>query len=776
MSDKKVVRKSKKGKSVGKIKAQTRENRTGGRNRPKRGKLMGSQVAKERVSHLGDQVKKAKMIAQAEGARGVDPRSSGLAPANALGGMAMPQLDHSVDILATPNINAIQSLCLGPVLAAIKKGWLSQFGAQNGSITAYSAWTYLIQSIISCSQGTYPTIQSAPEWYWQICDAIKPKTVPFKTGSASYKMSPAGPLDFVPNSTWAYSAGNAWLVFGTPDTTTLINGMPVIVPTIYNPANGFAALQSMFDFFPESLMCSRAGATKVPYLSDDVSAFSGCYSEWGFDAAGINGLAASISSEVKIQSPLLAKLCSYDNLRGYADIRKSSGSPIYTIQRMMEMTDYKQLHNKGSPIFKYYNFDRYFEILSLAIGCAMAVMKTAQIGTGPVVCPLTPQQVQILLRQAILPLFANEMAQDLVLDDQTGLTPFATTLNGYASPGSNMLLPSFLVEAIRSVMRKTIQTSAQFDNYQLDYVPVLCRSYDVLQLNNYTWDNGNEKVYTDDPAEIPVNLIDMSCNVQNVGQQFLLPECGANFEKLEEWNQFMKDIEAAIAGTSEVGSEKGITCLSSIFFSDFSCQSNPPGIDVGPLPPQGKQHKVIATTNSELKKQVSKKQVKELGTARKMRVKQTPEPGPGSGYYTGVNIVSTATNVAENGPEWKYQRLIPHAYNYSWGEGDSFVSRRQVFQSEAFKIAHTTQAIYDGPNGDVRDLGQSLFQLHLAAAHLCVRGQLSAESEVERDIRVMGEAGRGGFLSSIAGFLAEDVFGVKGGKAFANQIGNLVGL
>lgn len=734
-------------------------------------KKKGAPQDAEDLRHLRASVKKAKMIAQVEGQRGVDPRSSGLTPPDALGALALPQLDHSVDVTGIPDINAIQMLALGPVLAAIKKGWLAQgqSGGVTGAETAFNAWTQLIQAFLNTMQGAFPTVQSAPEWFWQICDAIKPKTVPFKTADASYKMQNIAPLDFVPNSVCSYGSQPNFLVFGIPDASTLVNGMPVLIPVTWGASLGPNALQALFDFFPETLMCKRSGAVQVPFLQKDVSAYAGCYSEWGYDKAGINGIATSLTSEVKITSPILSKLCVYGSERGYTDERRSSGSATYVLPRIMEFTEYRQFHNKAAPIIKMYNFDEYFEILALAVGRALQVANTSSIGTAPLICPLTSQEVQILLRQAMLPSFCNEMAQDLVSQDTVSLTPFSTCINGYAAAGSDMLLPSFLVEMIRATGRKIVQMSAEYPNYQVDFLPVLARSNDISQLGNYNWD-ATHAVFTENPLEEPVNIIDMSCNPANAGQKFLLAECAVNIEKREEWNQFVHQLESVFAGISPIGTEKGISCLSTLFFSDFCNLSGFDQLPNTPQPPQGKKGNILA-------KQHSKKQVMEFGTPRKLAVKTTPVPVPGpSEYYQKLNIIHTSTSIAENGVEWKYQKVMPHAFNFAWGDPDSFVSRRQVFNHEGFKISHTAQPLYSGPNGNESALGESVYNKHLAASSYCVRGQLASESEVERDIRVMGEKGRGGFLTSIAGFLAEDVFGIKGARRIAQGVSDLTGL
>lgn len=736
------------------------------------------------AKNVNEAVHRAKELAAAEGMRGVDPRMSGLTPDNALGRIAMAQLDHSVDVVASINVDSIAALALGPVLEAIRRGWLatkSLTSGLNGPTIAYNAWVFLTQSFLNVTQGVYPTMQSAPEWYWQICDALLPKTVPFKTADVAYRTSlTGGGIDYVPSAIWIYGPTPSAVVFGEPNTLSTVNGMPTLTPAVYNSIYAADSLQALFDFFPDSLMCKRGSGASTPYLVRDPSAFASVYPELGFSVGNAGGLATSLASEVYISSPILSKFAIYEDLRGYTEQRKGSGSATYVIPRVMEFTQLNQFHNKCSPVFKYYNFDRYFEILSLALAKGMALADSATVGTLPTICPLTSQQVQILLRQAILPLFANHMAQDMCTLDGVVLVPFSTAVNGYAAAGSDMLLPSFLTEAIRTVHRKTTQLSEEYPNYQLDVVPILARSPDIMQLGNYTW-VPNSFVYTEagpDP-EVPVDLIDMSAVLPAVGKVYTLPACSMNNELLQEWNQFMMQMSPVMAGLSAIGTEQGITCLSSLYFSDFVTT-----VAVGenaapsPMPTQGKVGNVPTTTApvGGLSRKKSEAR-KEYGLQRK-RVGTGIGPTPGSNQYNGKAIVATSTSIAENGPEWKYQRLIPHAYWEGNGAigGDYFISRRQSFQQEGFKIAHTTQDMNIVGGADAAETSQTIYNLDLAAASLCIRGQLSSESEVERDIRIMAEKGRGGFLANLAGILGEDVLGIKGAKAFTARVGALTGL
>jgi len=775
------------------VKRKTNGKTVGGKSKNKGGKKSGAKQVRSPKSSTGKTsttiagaIHRAKELAAAEGMRGVDPRMSGLSPDNALGKIAMTQLDHSVDVTAVMSVESIAALSLGPVLEAIRRGWLATKSLTTGlagPTIAYNAWVFLTQSFLNVTQGVYPTLQSAPEWYWQICDALRPKVVPFKTADVAYRtVLTQGDVTYVPASVWNYGSTPSAIVFGEPDTNNLVNGLPTLVPSVYSASAAIDSVQALFDFFPDSLMNKRSSGSTVPYLVKDPSAFASVFPELGFANGNSGGLATSISSEVYIPSPILCKFGVYDDLRGYTELRKGAGSATYVIPRVMEFTDMKQFHNKCSPVFKYYNFDRYFEILSLALAKGMELANSATVGTLPTICPLTSQQVQILLRQAILPLFSNHMAQELSTLDGVVLTPFCTAVNGYASAGSDMLLPSFLTEAIRTVYRKTTQLSEEYPNYQLDVVPILARSPDILQLGNYTWNAGSYVYAEADPQapEVPIDLIDMSAVLPAVGKVYTLPCCSVNYELLQDWNQFMLKMSPVMAGVSAIGTEHGITCLSSLYFSDFVCPVSVGDPGPVPMPTQGKSGQVPTTTavpTPQPGRKNSVKGKKEYGMPRIKRVGVSIGPSLGSTQYGARAMICTSTSIAENGPEWKYQRLIPHAY---WEAnsvgGDFFISRRQVFQQEGFKVSHTTQDINILGGSDAADTSQTVYNMDLAAASLCVRGQLASESEVERDIRIMAEKGRGGFLANIAGILGEDVLGIKGAKEFTSRVGALTGL
>jgi len=770
-------------------------------------KPMPKKVMKERKAHIKPKTKEvgnksayevARKLAAAEGSRGVDSRMGAVEAPIAGGNVTLKQQDGSVNIQALTNVQTIAAVAVGAILDAVQKGWFTQtdsFNGTSGPEIAYNAWIYLTQSFINTMMGTYPTLQSAPEWFWYISDAIKPKDVPFKTAAATYSWmiqnyDPSSGTPQLP-TLLAYDDFNAF-VFGNLSTSVLVNGFPTLIPTVYNQDVADRAIQSLFSFYPDTGMTKRVPCSSTDYLKYDTSAFAAVYSEMGSDQNSLtpNGFVASLLSETKIRCPILAKFAFYGDgsLRGFQEEKRFGGGCQYLIPRVMEFTDVAQFGSKCSVNIKYYNFDEYFEILSLALSKAMTILQTGGLNpNAPTSCPLTALDVQLLLRQSILPNFSNHMSQTLVLDPFTiRMAPFSVASNGVSDQvGSGMRLPLFLVESIRAAKRRVIIPNRKWPNYQLDHVPVLARPANLPQLGNYSYTVGEDthNVYAINPLQQDFRLIDLVAFPPNSGAVYFTATGRPLTTLLDEWNRYISQIENALAGTAHLGTEQGIRALWSNPVTSMNkligggdlivTGRNSNGIASPPVKKQLRPEKAPTTTVKDEKKPVKKERVN-IGqpTVSLNSVSVNPEVG----IYQVQARTASAASVSFLSSVWKYSRLVPTAYVCDFLQLEEYLSRLQTNYGEGFRYNFGQDSKYNVLGNDEELTTISVFSAHEEAADLCVRSPLGGGSEVEAELMELAKTGRGGFFTNIAGFLAEDVFGIKGAKNIAGAVGSALGI
>jgi len=392
------------------------------------------------------------------------PLSNGTTGANVRSTSTVPAFIRQSDDQSIGSINTIPVyvpvkdrsvayLAMGIVLRAIQYG---SEAAQVNQQVPYYQFRYLYDTFLSVMQsGVLPTT-TAPQWFWEILYALKPKEGKFKTGKANYtwviKDTGLG-VDQV--FTLGTGEDNYSIYWGTGVANLAINGLPVLgpVPT-YTQELGLAAIASLWPYVSKGAVIADPGPDNV-WTGYDTSAFAVVYPELGESYFSEGAVRTTLYSERHIDSPLFCQFGIYQDpgslyWRGWHQARVGSGSPCMIGPTLCELPDLKHLRNKLVPIIKFYNFDEFFEQLSLTVGLAL---ERGIVGSATI-CPLTAQQVAILLRQAILQVTSNHVAQDVRYsgDSFVNMLPFTVGPNG-TNGGQTiaMQLPTFLAENIRAI-------------------------------------------------------------------------------------------------------------------------------------------------------------------------------------------------------------------------------------------------------------------------------------------------------------------------------------
>jgi len=700
----------------------------------------------------------ADQLQKASGGRGIDPRSPVHQEAKSGTQRLVVQTELST-IAQTAQISAsaISTLALGPVLLALKHGWA---GTGQGDGQVYPAWVFLTQAYINAVKGIFPVIQAAPKWFWETIKMLGPKSAGFKTAGISYKWECDQPSTYVPPPVFPI-AGVYGVAMGRPTSGT-INGFPQIFLDPYFPIAGEDAVTSLFQFFHASgLNLLEADPGDGCYLAKDVSAFQAIYNEWGSTSNGPSGMAITVESEVQLRCPVLAKFSPYQEFfwRGAQNLVKSAGTPCYIIPRISELKDMKMISNKCSPIFKFYNFDHFFLTLSYIFASALEEQVRDNAETFPGPCPLSSLQMQIVLRQALMSRFNNEMAQDLVQDGSRTVAqiPFSVGPNGVSATNEaigSLKLPFVFTENVRSATRLTTKLGYVS---AVDWIPVLSRPAvtDVPTLGNFQFFDGSAyvDVYATVPGEVPIDLIDLGSGI--TPREYI----SANGDQLTllitTFNKWITSLGNHLSSLCSIGSEPGIAALSTIINTLHTRT-----LLVGTPP--------TLTTAPTLSKRESLQKIQHKGVGIAIAETTLPRPVGASDYYTRVAVNSISGTCPFQAPFQRYlTAFVQPSFIGTLGfTAEGTINFRRVYQIEPFVINYTAQT---SPTVEGLDGMVLLDTLAKKAALMDIKTNLAARSEAEIELTKMSQSGEGGFFTSLAGVVG-DMLGVPAVKAIANGV------
>lgn len=678
--------------------------------------------------------------------------------------MTVQGTDKSITIrcdMAGPGSSPLplQSLALGVVLTSLSRGWSSNLTGDQKDFP-YNAYVYLVQSFISAAQGNTSTLTVAPAWYWYILDAIAPTTVKYKTGSADFGWSfPVGP-DYIPPPQVVSEGVN--VILGWSQSQGIdVDGFYTIVPGVYDAIVASKAIQSLFTLYSEDGPMLKRTPQKQTALVNDVSAFASVYNEMGGSSLSPGGLATSLQSEVHIDCPILSKFAYYDyqTFRGVTHVGRSSGTPCYVVPRMMEFTSPRFLRNQVPPVFKFYNFDEFFEVLSLTLAKAMEITSSNNAQQPVSSCPLSPQAVQILLRQSILPRFCNHMTQDITVNGAQTVDyyPFSVGTNGVSITMASvpMKLPQLLAENIRACSRRL--TFLKNNDHQSDLIPVLCRAGGFTQLGNYVTATG-VPVYTDIPEEVPINLIDLSA-ASSAGTVFVDANGGYIQSLASTFNEWISTLGSALSPLTNHAEEDGIRALSTIV--------NTLHITLQPAEP-------ILPVVTGGKGLIKRPSVVSLGKKVDVvrRVGLSAAPVSLDTWTARVCATAFTSTYAPKTPIYKYLKFMILPSVTLFGDKDANnIDVQQVNQIEPFRINFSTVA--DEYQNTSR---MTMLERHALFASQEIRTNLAPTTEFQTELDQLTKSGRGGFFTDLAGMIGGDILHIPGAKEITGVIGQLTGL
>jgi len=445
----------------------------------------------------------------------------------------------------------------------------------------------------------------------------------------------------------------------------------------------------------------------------------------------------------------------------------------------------------------------FFNVLSLILCLAQETLYKAGQAVEP--CPLTSQQVQLMLRQCMLPFFSNDMAQDLRLQNDAWMQflPFVVGPNGVSQGniGTGMLLPQFFAENIRCCKRITAALKNNYkgnnnmappganNNMVIDIIPILGRppKNTISQMGNFTYQQAAPVLlYAEDLLEVPINLIDASAVI---GQNTAYLDLNGKTQQLlvESWNRWITGLSGVLTRLVQLSAQKGCDALSTLIYTTQERYILPEA--QAPAPPVvglNRTSSISSTTstvhansptseNSKISRRASKKFIGSSMERFRVRATIAPVPGP-SAIFQHVATVGTSSTLGFTSELWKYLAtwVLPTAFTITPNTESSLMAY----------MTNVIEPIYQPSSSQFSSFGvddnQNVFPIaydkHMQFATQNVRAWNSpVKSEMEEEFELLTAQNHGGFFTKIAGAIGE-ALGIHGSGQFADSIGELTGL
>mmetsp|Transcript_45109 Transcript_45109/g.40390 ORF Transcript_45109/g.40390 Transcript_45109/m.40390 type:complete len:791 (+) Transcript_45109:53-2425(+) len=381
---------------------------------------------------------------------------------------------------------------------AIQRGWTEQAFEDD-----YVYWAIIYQAKLleQIAKGATPLAASVPRWMNLLGQAIIKTEVSCGNGTIAYVMTLPDTL------TLDYLVEMGPQVFGHRTnygvkTGALVNGYYSIItsPGLYTDENGQIATQSLWQFLEADHVGSRMGpmhkmepVNKKNCMTGDASAFGFFVNNPGGGYRDTGAWRKNIFSEQLIRTPLFSTFIpsspdqSLDN-RGQVFERTFTGDTVFLGGMLAGTLEEKQIHMKRAPIISFVDMNEFFDVFARAITLVGQIRANeADFVTNNAVnpnyfeeyirYPLTIQDLRILLRASMMPLFENYKCQGMfprsVSGIENGFVAYNCGVGTAPIPLSETpLWPRAFTESIKALKERWINVNGK-EADPLFAIPVL---------------------------------------------------------------------------------------------------------------------------------------------------------------------------------------------------------------------------------------------------------------------------------------------------------------
>jgi len=694
--------------------------------------------------------------------------------------VALPGSRNAITIDTSYDGETLINTVMGYICAALQKGYLANAPDPN-----YPFWAanYVLAILNSYVKGIVPAAQSLPEWLHCLGRALAPKDVPSAHhGLTDYKVSytalqfPPGAIIPISPAVYGYES-LLWI-----PASNSINGFPTALPpTPYSLGSGEQAWNSvcqfMSDTFPELKQQNTMISINESTVWDkNVSPMCVVVQTTGWGPGNSGGQDFQAQLEVPVHTPLLSVMnkpipSGDETQQGRAATysMKFSGTPLAVGAYLPGLIRKKHWNTKKSPHFKFIDFLEFADVLAQYVVRLQSEFASAPTSQLTVVqpatyrCPLTIQEMQLILRNEIMYVFgvsqagAQGLAPRLASSTSDNeFVPFASGTTTCATAALGMKLPKAFVENIKSLAYVCADVGPDGRKLKYSpthYIPVLGKyAQDVLVGPQYLVEWIIQGQTTILPAffsesatsvkdktgawksvvEPPIDLIDGAA-----GSSYIFIN---DFDRLSVltsfWNEWITRLESVSSQLTTVTSDGGLKVLGALFMTRHWSVPAP--------------NQVLRDEFFKDERFISRKEISETVYSDRQQY----------ALSSGAHFISGTDTFFRN---WVLP-INPLSGTNRPSCNTGFVRMQSIAEEPGSIITSTTG-----------EAGIFISTLHANYASALVRGSASPLTEWDQLLADLDTSGHAGILSSLASAVGGAIFGPGVGAAIGS-IGNALGV
>jgi len=665
---------------------------------------------------------------------------------------------------------AVSASLLPTVTWLLEKGVLAQMMASGLAPSTVSTIVlafanFLLQGLQNYALGAEMTVTTVPNYINVLFEAMRPKEIPFKSGTINYSWSEN--LTFNLSSVVPGPYGS--FVFGDiVDDNTAVDVLTPVSPV----AGDQGSYNQVVKFFGQE----QTDTAMVPVgtktmTTKDGAAFARQYVYFGNSITATGGWFTDIESEVPFNCPMFAKFVEYGtsmDLRVSRFLEPSSGDSLYSMG-MPLLADFSRQYykNKYPAVFKCVDGN-----LIAGWLCAWACLAKESFvnanfdTTNPLIInpfTFTQQDFYIMIRQSLCSIFPTQKCVQFLapmnFNDSglsNGFVSLITHFGTYGNPVfKSTIIPQMLQENLGCLKMRGYKPETKYQSQRniLNYVPVLGVYVTDIPPNwVFFVDEDAIPLFTANPSEPPISMVDGSS-----GSVFYNLNGSYYQSIMSEWNQFCQAVVQVTTGQLAIGNDNGPRGLSLLCFTNYEVSMTDTAFHKIKHRKYGRNH-VANYAGAKRKIVREKSKTGEILTAKEkaekiLKKKKDEEDDveslpPAALDTTTYSQTTMVTGVTDEELSLLGKMILPVFRLDPSGVDPTNVAMLATSTIEPCLMNNTTM----DSNGNIT--GRTILQWLEDSAGICVTGTAGAQNSTYAEMmKLLAQRGDAGTLGNIAGML-----------------------
>jgi len=651
--------------------------------------------------------------------------------------------------------------------------YINNTSATNPYQFIASGVVYLYEQLSLYLQSGTPTPTRLPLVFLDFIAGMLPKLVRTRAGgSIGYAWS----IETFPTLPTLNEGGFSW-TFQEPATDVGSYASPSVAVTPAASADAYTKILQLLDARNFKGLGVVDNVVKNSRLANSVSAFARCYVYNGlYPSNGLNasGCYKDIELEVPIYNPIMAQFAPYGSdsrVPRYLSIGTGDACAVFGLPMHQRWGGYQ---NAGHVIYKFIDFEDIYSVLGLwAAKCKESLQSNTDAGyNSNLYCQpftFTQQDFRVMLRQALLAFFAEgywtQFTGPIINESANWFQPFYVTGNTY--PNSSflrMMLPQLLQENLAALKYRVIESANS--KYRTVVVPVLGRyvadTPSVIQYSLITFSGETEPTTTPTPLfnNLVQNVIQLTDGTSAGGFVNLN---GTYYDKvMNNWNQFVTAAQRVSTETVNLTCDNGPVGLRALTMTRAVAPINGSASKLVFEPDKLQLDERFSRRDSKGKLNLSVPPAPILLADVDKYVVNSPNRKnntnvkaiiPSSAMLLQPLLISSITSFSQTEYGLIQNLILP---TIRFDETSLQILTAPKYQTEVLEF-NSNQILGEGTEISTPNGWSSLLEVWETYATMMIKGAGGTESQYASIMRLLGDNGHAGFLSSILGGLAKTI-------------------